>query len=259
MKKSLKLLLSNDDGVYAEGIQVLADRLRQAGHSVTVIAPDRNRSAASSCLTLTEPLRVLKLANGDYTLIGGTPADCVHLALNGLFADSFDLVVSGINHGANLGDDVIYSGTVAAALEGRHLPLPSLAVSLVGEQGAGHLSGQVYFDTAAQVVLDLLPKIAQGSMAAGQVLNVNVPNLPYGALNGMQITHLGKRSAAAEIIQQQDPRGATIYWIGANGKPIENGEGSDFYAIEHQSVSITPIQADMTAYQAVSRLKESLR
>lgn len=252
----MNILISNDDGVHALGIQTMAKALREAGHAVTLIAPDRNRSAASSCLTLVDPLRVQQLANGDYALIAGTPADCVHLALNGLFDTPFDLVVSGINHGANLGDDVIYSGTVAAALEGRHLPLPSIAVSLVGENGAGHLKGECYFDTAAQVVLDLLPKIQANTIPAEQVLNVNVPNRPYAELQGVLVTRLGKRSPAAEIIKQQDPRGSTIYWIGENGKPLERTEGTDFYAIDHGFVSVTPIQPDMTAHQTISALQK---
>lgn len=253
----MNILISNDDGVYATGIQTLSKFLKNAGHNVTVIAPDRNRSAASSCLTLVDPLRVIQLENGDYSLIAGTPADCVHLALNGLFDTAFDLVISGINHGANLGDDVIYSGTVAAALEGRHLPLPSIAVSLVGENGAGHLKGECHFETAAQVVLDLLPKIQADTIPAEQVLNVNVPNRPYSELQGVLVTRLGKRSPAAEIIKQQDPRGSVIYWIGENGKPLERTEGTDFYAIDRSFVSITPIQPDMTAYQTIENLQKA--
>lgn len=252
------ILLSNDDGVNALGIQTLAAALRQAGHRVTVIAPDRNRSAASSCLTLSEPLRVQQRDNGDYSVVGGSPADCVHLALNGLFTDAFDLVVSGINHGSNLGDDVIYSGTVAAALEGRHLSLPSIAVSLVGHNGANHLTDNNHFDTAAKVVVELLAKMDEKSVPANQVLNINVPNCPYTALNGLEITRLGERSPAAEIIKSQDPRGASIYWIGATGKPVDCGEGTDFYAIERGYVSITPIQADMTAHHSISQAKENL-
>lgn len=251
----MEILISNDDGVHADGIQTLAKALREAGHNVTVVAPDRNRSAASSCLTLVDPLRVMKLAQGDYAIIAGTPADCVHLALNGLFDKPFDLVISGINHGANLGDDVVYSGTVAAALEGRHLPLPGLAVSLVGEKGSNYISGACHFDTAAKVVLDLLPKLKQGILNAKQVLNVNVPNIPYDAIKGVQITRLGERSMAAEIVKQQDPRGSEVYWIGASGKPVDDGEGTDFYAIAQQCVSITPIQADMTAHQSIQSLK----
>lgn len=251
----MQILLSNDDGIHALGIQTLANALRKAGHQVTIVAPDRNRSAASSCLTLTDPLRTHRFDNGDYAIIAGTPADCVHLALNGMLKIPFDLVISGINHGANLGDDVLYSGTVAAALEGRHLPLPSIAVSLVGKKEKNYLAGACYFDTAAQVVLDLLPKITADCIPANQVLNVNVPNLPYSAIKGVQATRLGSRSAAAEIIKQQDPRGAEIYWIGTTGKPIDANEGTDFYAIEHDYVSITPIQADMTAHQSLNHLK----
>ncbi|MGX2955813.1 5'/3'-nucleotidase SurE [Ursidibacter arcticus] len=251
----MNILLSNDDGINAVGIQTLAKILRSAGHNVTVVAPDRNRSAASSCLTLVDPLRVHRFDNGDYSVIAGTPADCVHLALNGLLDTPFDLVVSGINHGANLGDDVVYSGTVAAALEGRHLPLASIAVSLVGHKDTNYLTGKCHFETAAQVVLDLLPKIKQDNIPTNQVLNVNVPNIPYAELKGMLATRLGDRSPAAEIIKQQDPRGANIYWIGASGKPIDESEGTDFYAIKNGYVSITPIQADMTAHQSIQTLK----
>lgn len=251
----MKILLSNDDGIHAVGIQTLAKALRDAGHQVTIVAPDRNRSAASSCLTLTDPLRTHRFENGDYTIIAGTPADCVHLALNGMLNMPFDLVISGINHGANLGDDVIYSGTVAAALEGRHLPYPSIAVSLVGKKTHNYLSGACYFDTAAKVVLELLPKITDDCIPANQVLNINVPNLPYDQLKGMMATRLGYRSPAAEIIKQQDPRGTNIYWIGTTGKPIDESEGTDFYAIEQNCVSITPIQADMTAHQSMYTLK----
>lgn len=251
----MKILLSNDDGIHAVGIQTLAKALRDAGHQVTVVAPDRNRSAASSCLTLTDPLRAHRFENGDYAIVAGTPADCVHLALNGMLNMPFDLVISGINHGANLGDDVIYSGTVAAALEGRHLPYPSIAVSLVGKKEHNYLSGACYFDTAAKVVLELLPKITADCIPANQVLNVNVPNLPYEQLNGMMATRLGYRSPAAEIIKQQDPRGASIYWIGTTGKPIDESEGTDFHAIDQHCVSITPIQADMTAHHSMHALK----
>ena len=251
----MRILVSNDDGFHALGIQTLAKALRQAGHQVVVVAPDRNRSAASSCLTLVDPLRVHQFDAENYAVIAGTPADCVHLALNGLFDESFDLVVSGINHGANLGDDVIYSGTVAAALEGRHLPLPSIAVSLVGKYGENYITGNCHFDTASQVVLALLDKIQGSNIPANQVLNVNVPNLPYAELKGMLSTRLGDRSPAAEIIKQQDPRGSNVYWIGASGKPVDESEGTDFYALKNGYVSITPVQADMTAHQSINVLK----
>ncbi|WGE35918.1 5'/3'-nucleotidase SurE [Actinobacillus genomosp. 1] len=252
----MNILISNDDGYHAQGIRILAETLRAAGHSVTVIAPDRNRSAASSCLTLMEPIRVHQIDEFNYAVIAGTPADCVHLALNGFFEQSFDLVISGINHGANLGDDVVYSGTVAAALEGRHLPYPSLAISLVGRKSEGHLFGNNHFETAAKVVLDLLPKVQQGILPARQILNINVPDLPYEQVKGVMVTRLGHRSPAAEIVKREDPRGATIYWLGANGVPVDASEGTDFYALAHDYVSVTPIQADMTAHYSIQALKD---
>lgn len=251
----MRILISNDDGFHAIGIQTLSKALRDAGHIVTIIAPDRNRSAASSCLTLVDPLRVLCFDEYNYAVVAGTPADCVHLALNGLFEDKFDLVVSGINHGANLGDDVVYSGTVAAALEGRHLPLPSIAVSLVGRKHSSFLEGECYFDTAAQVVLDLLEKMQNETFPTHQVLNVNVPNIPYDQLNGTMVTRLGMRSPAAEIVKQKDPRGSDVYWIGVTGNPIDESYGTDFYALNRDCVSITPIQVDMTAHKTISTLK----
>ncbi|MCK3655369.1 5'/3'-nucleotidase SurE [Pasteurellaceae bacterium Macca] len=251
----MNILISNDDGFNALGIQTLAKALRQAEHLVTIVAPDRNRSAASSCLTLVDPLRVHRFENGDYSVVG-TPADCVHLTLNGFLETPFDLVISGINHGANLGDDVVYSGTVAAALEGRHLPLPSIAISLVEPRQALPLE-KWHFATAAQVVLDLLNKISVELVPTAHVLNVNVPNIPYEELTGVQATRLGKRTPAAEIISQEDPRGHAIYWLGKNGQSLDdNTQGTDFYAIAHNAVSITPLHADMTAYSALNALEE---
>ncbi|MDG6881424.1 5'/3'-nucleotidase SurE [Phocoenobacter uteri] len=253
----MNILISNDDGIHAKGINILATTLRNAGHNVTVIAPDRNRSAASSCLTLVDPLRVKQLTEQNYTVVAGTPADCVHLALNGLFEEEFDLVVSGINHGANLGDDVIYSGTVAAALEGRHLKYPCIAVSLVEKNDSTYLSaGEHNFETAAQVVLDILQKMQPDLVAPKQILNVNVPNVNYDQLQGIEITRCGHRLADAKIVENKDPRDATVYWIGPSGTPVDNGEGTDFFAVKQNKVSITPIQADMTAHQSISALKE---
>lgn len=243
----MHILLSNDDGINAEGIRVLAEALRKFA-TVTVVAPDRNRSAASSSLTLVEPLRPLKLPNGDYC-INGTPADCVHLAVNGFLSGQIDLVVSGINIGANLGDDVIYSGTVAAALEGRHLGLPSIAVSLVGRR---------HFDTAAQVVADIIPKLYAEMLEKREIINVNVPDVPYEALKGMKVTHLGYRTSASEMVKQVDPRGESIYWIGAAGLPEYASEGTDFHAVKNGYVSLTPIQADMTAHSSLERLEKWL-
>ncbi len=253
----MNILISNDDGIHAKGINLLANTLNNAGHNVTVIAPDRNRSAASSCLTLVDPLRVKQLSEQNYTVIAGTPADCVHLALNGLFDEKFDLVISGINHGANLGDDVIHSGTVAAALEGRYLAYPCIAVSLVEKNNATYFSDdEDNFEAAAQVVLDILQKIQKDLIDPRQILNVNVPNLPYADLQGVEITRCGNRNADAEIIKEKDPRNATVYWIGPSGTPNDNGEGTDFFAVKQNKVSITPIQADITAHQSINALKE---
>ncbi|MGC7560009.1 5'/3'-nucleotidase SurE [Pasteurella sp. PK-2025] len=243
----MKILLSNDDGIHAEGIQTLARELRKFA-DVTLVAPDRNRSAASSSLTLVEPLRPLRLPNGDYSL-NGTPADCVYLALNGFLSGQVDLVVSGINAGVNLGDDVIYSGTVAAALEGRYLGLPAIAVSLDGRQ---------HYETAARVVCDLIPKLHGQILKRREILNINVPDIPYEEIKGIKICHLGYRAAAAEVIKQQDPRGEAIYWVGSVGLAEYEQEGTDFHAVKQGYVSITPIQADMTAYHSLQSLQDWL-
>ncbi|MEE6076530.1 5'/3'-nucleotidase SurE [Avibacterium gallinarum] len=244
----MNILLSNDDGIHAEGIKALAKELRKIAQ-VTVVAPDRNRSAASSSLTLVEPLRPMKLDNGDYC-INGTPADCVHLALNGFLSGQVDLVVSGINAGVNLGDDVLYSGTVAAAFEGRHLGLPAVAVSLDGRQ---------HYETAARIVCELIPKLHSQLLKSREILNINVPDLPYKEIKGIKVCHLGYRAAAAEVIKQQDPRGDTIYWIGPAGLAEYEQEGTDFHAVKNGYVSITPIQADMTAYHSLQSLQDWLK
>ncbi|AWX14856.1 5'/3'-nucleotidase SurE [Mergibacter septicus] len=243
----MRILLSNDDGYHAEGIQVLAYHLRKFA-DVTIIAPDRNRSAASNSLTLIEPLRPRHLDNGDYCL-NGTPADCVYLGLNQILAGQVDLVVSGINAGCNMGDDVLYSGTVAAAFEGRHLGLPSIAVSLDGRQ---------HYDTAAQVVCELIPKLHTSVLKSREILNINVPDLPYDQLKGLQVTRLGYRAAAGEIIKQKDPRDEVIYWIGPAGLPENTSEGTDFHAVANGYVSLTPIQADMTAHHSLANLQQWL-
>lgn len=243
----MNILLSNDDGIHAEGIQTLATALRKIA-DVIIVAPDRNRSAASSSLTLVEPLRPLHLPNGDYC-INGTPADCVHLALNGFLAGRMDLVVSGINAGANLGDDLIYSGTVAAALEGRHLGLPAIAVSLDGRQ---------HYETAARVVCELIPKLHGQLLSSREIININVPDVPYEQLKGIKVSHLGYRAAAAEVIKQTDPRGEHIYWIGPSGLPEYDSEGTDFHAVANGYVSVTPIKTDMTAYNSINSLQSWL-
>lgn len=244
----MHILLSNDDGIHAEGIKALAEELRKIAQ-VTIVAPDRNRSAASSSLTLVEPLRPIKIDSGDYC-INGTPADCVHLALNGFLSGRVDLVISGINAGVNLGDDVIYSGTVATALEGRHLGLPAIAVSLDGRQ---------HYETAAKVVCELVPRLHNQLLKSREIININVPDIPYEQLKGFKVCKLGYRAAASEMIKQQDPRGETIYWIGPSGLPENESEGTDFHAVKNGYVSITPLQADMTAYHSLDALQYWLK
>lgn len=246
----MKILVSNDDGYLATGIIALTEALERVA-DVVVVAPDRNRSAASSSLTLHTPLRVMEVAKNRYK-VDGTPSDCVHLALTGFLDDEPDLVVSGINHGANLGDDVIYSGTVAAALEGRFLGLPTIAVSLVGRK-------LEYFDTAARVASELVQKIDRAGLASDTVLNVNVPNRPYQELQGIQATRLGFRHKAEQILQDKDPYGRPIYWIGPAGDGQDAGEGTDFHAIESGAASVTPLRVDLTRHEAVQGIAEWLR
>lgn len=247
------ILLSNDDGINAQGINTLADALRPFA-KVTIIAPDRNRSAASSSLTLMNPLRPQNMGEDRYAL-NGTPADCVHLALNGFIDEKVDLVVSGINHGANLGDDVLYSGTVAAALEGRYLGLPAIAVSLVTEHGGE----EKYFETAATLIRQIVEQLDENPLRPQEILNINVPNVPLEEVKGVKICRLGRREAEASIIHQTDPRGEEIYWIGPAGSAVNEGEGTDFHAVSEGFVSITPIQVDMTAYKSFSPLEDWLQ
>lgn len=246
----MNILLSNDDGVSALGLQVLYDTLSQNPmiKAITVVAPDRNRSAASNSLTLESPLRVKILANGFYA-VNGTPTDCVHLGITGLLKEEPDMVISGINAGANLGDDVIYSGTVAAAMEGRFLGLPAIAVSSIGED---------FYQTAADAVnllLDDLPSVLKSS----NVLNVNVPNLPMSKIKGFTVTRLGARHKAKPIIKQKDPRGVDAYWVGSAGEEQDAGEGTDFYAISQNEISITPIHTDLTCHSDVETLRKKLK
>jgi len=245
----MKILISNDDGYLATGINALTDALEQVA-DVVVVAPDRNRSAASSSLTLHTPLRVSEYAKNRYK-VDGTPSDCVHLALTGFLDYEPDLVVSGINHGANLGDDVIYSGTVAAAMEGRFLGLPTIAVSLVGHD-------LKYFDAAARVASELVQKIERSSLAADIVLNVNVPDRPYDELNGIHATRLGFRHKSEQILKDRDPYGRPIYWVGPAGKGQDAGEGTDFHAVEHGGVAVTPLKVDLTRYEAVQGIADWL-
>ena len=240
----MRILVSNDDGVHAEGIRALSEALAACGE-VIVVAPDRNRSGASHSLTLEVPLRVTRIAETGYHAVKGTPTDCVHLAVNELVRPEPDMVVAGINHGANLGDDVIYSGTVAAATEGRHLGFPSLAISLVGK---------THFATAAHYAAWLVKGMMVHSLPADQILNVNVPDLPLDQIKGIRVTRLGNRHRAESVICSEDPRGQPIYWIGPPGSQQDAGEGTDFAAIEQGYVSITPLTIDMTAYSSLAGL-----
>ncbi|WP_100643735.1 5'/3'-nucleotidase SurE [Alteromonas facilis] len=245
----MRILLSNDDGVFAEGLQVLFDALCQE-HEVTVIAPDRNCSGASNALSLHSPLRITEMKNGFYA-VNGTPSDCVHLGVNCFLENDPELVVSGINHGANLGDDVVYSGTVAAATEGRYMGLPAIAVSLTSKSGE-------HFETAARVVVDVIKQLEQHPLPANQILNINVPNLPYEQLKGTQVTRQGRRHRAETMVKDNDPFGRTIYWYGTVGKEQDAGPGTDFHATTNGYCSITPLSVDMTAYQSLDSMKEWL-
>ncbi len=241
----MRVLVSNDDGVDAPGIRCLAEALRQAGHEVTVVAPDRDRSGASNSLTLDQPLRAKPLGNGVYS-VAGTPTDCVHLALAGMMAADPDIVLSGINNTGNLGDDVIYSGTVAAAMEGRCLGLPAIAMSLATlDHKAQH------FDTAARAAVEITRRLVSDPLPADTILNVNVPDLPWHEVKGFEVTRLGHRHRAEPCIRQEDPRGREIWWIGPPGPAQDAGPGTDFHAVRTGFISITPIHVDLTRYQAL--------
>ena len=235
-----RILISNDDGVLAPGILALAKELALIAE-IEVIAPDRNRSGASNSLSLLQPLRIKQLENGYYA-VDGTPTDCVHLALTGFFDPVADLVVSGINEGANLGDDVLYSGTVAAAMEGRFLGFPAIAVSLVGHKTNN-------YGTAAVIVRQLVTKLLTHSLPSQTILNVNVPDLPISEIKGLKVTRLGSRHRAEPMVRGKDPRGRTLYWVGPPGLEADAGPGTDFFAVSQGYVSITPLHLDMTHYK----------
>jgi len=246
----MKILVSNDDGYLATGINVLADALSEIA-DVVVVAPDRNRSAASNSLTLQDPLRISRVAENRYR-VNGTPSDCVHLALTGFLDEEPDLVVSGINHGANLGDDVIYSGTVAAAVEGRFLGYPTIAVSLVGHR-------MQHFDTAARIATELVQRLEREPLPSEFIFNVNVPDRPYDELTGIATARLGFRHKSEPVVKSADPHGRTIYWVGPAGDSQESGEGTDFHAVEQGAVAITPLKIDLTRHEALSQVSEWLR
>jgi 5'-nucleotidase len=245
----LRILVSNDDGYFSPGISILAEALRAVGE-VTVVAPERDRSGASNSLTLDRPLIVRQAANGFY-FVNGTPTDCVHLAVSGLLSFVPDMVVSGINLGANMGDDTIYSGTVAAATEGFLLGIPSLAVSLVGKRG-DHL------ETAAHVALEVANRFARLPVGEPVLLNVNVPDVPLAALEGIEATRLGRRHKAEPMVRVDTPRGDTGYWIGPAGGAADAGVGTDFHAVEHARASVTPLQMDLTDHAQLGRIRNWL-
>lgn len=245
----MRILLSNDDGYFSPGIAALAQALGALG-TVTVVAPERDRSGASNSLTLDRPLSVRKSANG-FLYVDGTPTDCVHLAVTGLLDHLPDMVVSGINHGSNMGDDTIYSGTVAAATEGYLLGIPSIAISLSGRSG-GH------FDTAGRVARDMVERFARAPINGQVLLNVNVPDVGWGELRGVQTTRLGKRHKAEPVIKAQNPRGDTVYWVGAAGGAADAGPGTDFHAVANNYVSVTPLRMDLTHPELIPVVKQWL-
>jgi len=242
----MRILISNDDGYLAPGIRVLAEHLAAVA-DVKVVAPDRNRSGASNALTLTQPLRVHYHRDGVVS-VEGTPADCVLLSVNGLFEDEHDMVVSGINNGPNMGDDVLYSGTVAAAVEGRHLGLPALAVSMAAHRPK-------HYETAARVAAELVRNMENRPLPADTILNVNVPDVPYGKLAGFKSTRLGNRHKSEPVIPADDPRGDTVYWIGPAGAEADAGVGTDFDAVKSGFVSVTPLQIDLTRYTQMQAIE----
>lgn len=243
----MRILISNDDGYFAPGLICLAQHL-SAIAEVTVVAPERNRSGASNSLTLDRPLTLSRAPNGFY-FVNGTPTDCVHLAVTGMLEAEPDMVVSGINAGANMGDDTVYSGTVAAATEGFLLGIPSIAVSLAGSGNLQH------YETAARVAVELVQRFAGNTHSQPWLLNVNVPDLPYQQLRGQQVTRLGRRHKAEPVIKASNPHGQPVYWVGAAGKEQDAGDGTDFHAVRHGYAAITPLQMDLTQYGQIDAVR----
>lgn len=233
----MRILLSNDDGYFAPGLAALHEALSGLGE-IVVVAPEQNRSGASNSLTLDRPLMLKQAASGFY-FVNGTPTDCVHLAVTGMLDALPDIIVSGINSGANMGDDTIYSGTVAAATEGYLLGIPSIAVSMTSFDGLN-------FATAGRVARELVERYIRNPVSGPVLLNVNVPDIPYEALTGTEVTRLGRRHKAEPVVRMTSPRKETVYWIGAAGAAADAGPGTDFHAIEQNRVSITPLQIDLT-------------
>ena len=246
----MRILLSNDDGYFAQGIECLARVLAEVAE-ITVVAPERDRSGASNSLTLDRPLSLRRSGNGYYH-VNGTPTDCVHLAVTGMLDELPDMVVSGINNGANMGDDTIYSGTVAAATEGFLMGVPSLAISLCSKAG-------VHYETAARVALELVKTVQREKAGEPLLLNVNVPDVPYDELRGMEVTRLGKRHRAEPVVTTITPRNETVYWVGAAGAAQDAGEGTDFFAVSQNRVSVTPLQIDLTHNAQLSMVRGWLK
>ena len=246
----MRILLSNDDGYLAPGLKCLAAAVGEIA-DIMVVAPDRNRSGASNSLTLATPLRARRAANG-FFFVDGTPTDCVHIAITGLMSEEPDMVIAGINAGANLGDDVLYSGTVAAATEGRFLGSPAVAVSLTGTR-------QVHFDTAAIVVVKILARMKIQPLPSDTILNVNVPDLPWDELKGFESTRLGHRHKSEAVVKDKDPYGKEIFWIGPSGSEEDAGPGTDFFAIRNGCVSISPLQVDLTHHSRIPELGDWVR
>ncbi len=242
----MRILISNDDGYFAPGLACLAEHLSYVAE-VVVVAPERDRSGASNSLTLDRPLKLRKAANG-FHYVNGTPTDCVHLAVTGMLEYQPDMVVSGINAGANMGDDTIYSGTVAAATEGFLLGIPAIAVSLVGHD-------LVNYETAARVATGLVQRFSAQTHSHPWLLNVNVPDVPYEDLQGIEVTRLGKRHKAEPVVKASNPHGETVYWVGAAGKAQDAGEGTDFNALVQRRVSVTPLQIDLTQYGQIDAVR----
>ncbi len=246
----MRILISNDDGYFAPGLAVLAATLKHREHDVTVVAPERDRSGASNSLTLDRPLMVRQTPSG-FHYVNGTPTDCVHLAVTGLLPSLPDMVISGINHGANMGDDTVYSGTVAAATEGFLLGIPSIAVSLANIQGEN-------FQSAADFVADLVQRFSARPFPEHVLLNVNVPDVPAGALSGVEVTRLGRRHKAQDTVKTVNPRNQTMYWVGAAGAAQDAGPGTDFFAVSRGKISVTPLQLDLTRYVQMSLVEDWL-
>jgi len=240
--RPVRILLSNDDGYQAPGLRLLAEALGNVAE-VTVVAPDRNRSGASNSLTLETPLRVEQVESNVY-YVNGTPTDCVHVAITGFLRDEPDMVISGVNHGANLGDDVLYSGTVAAAMEGRFLGLPAVAVSLVSDHGH-------HFETAVSLIQRMVLRMMDDPLPSDTILNINVPDLPEAELKGIQTTRLGFRHKSEPAIAATDPKNRPVYWVGPAGEGQDAGPGTDFHAVAGGSVSVTPIKVDLTDHAAL--------